>query len=65
MQVTETMAEGLKREYAMTVPAADLAAKMEAKLTEARAQVQMKGFRKGKAPIALLKKMYGDGMMGE
>ncbi|MEM7671672.1 MAG: trigger factor, partial [Pseudomonadota bacterium] len=46
MQVTETMAEGLKREYAMTVPAADMAAKMDAKLEQARAEVQLKGFRK-------------------
>lgn len=65
MQVTETMAEGLKREYAMTVAAADMAAKMDAKLEEARGQVQLKGFRKGKAPAALLKKMYGEGLMGE
>lgn len=65
MQVTETMAEGLKREYAMTVPAADMAAKMDAKLDQARSEVQLKGFRKGKAPAALLKKMYGEGLMGE
>ncbi|MEM8753639.1 MAG: trigger factor [Pseudomonadota bacterium] len=65
MQVTETLAEGLKREYAMTVPAADLAAKMDAKIDALRSDVQLKGFRKGKAPKALLKKMYGKNLMGE
>ena len=65
MQVTETLAEGLKREYAMTVPAASLAEKMEAKLDAVRADFQMKGFRKGKAPKALLKKMFAKNLMGE
>lgn len=65
MQVTETRAEGLKREYDMTVPAADLAAKMDVKLDAARADFQMKGFRKGKAPKALLKKMFAKNLMGE
>lgn len=65
MQVTETKAEGLKREYAMTVPAADMAAKMNAKIEAVRADFTMKGFRKGKAPTALLKKMFGKNIMGE
>ncbi|MFN3259957.1 MAG: trigger factor [Pikeienuella sp.] len=65
MQVTETLADGLKREYAMTVPAAALAEKMEAKLDAVRADFQMKGFRKGKAPKALLKKMFAKNLMGE
>ncbi len=65
MQVTETLAEGLKREYAVTVPAADLAAKMDAKLEAARADFTMKGFRKGKAPAALMKKMFGKNLVGE
>lgn len=65
MQVTETLSEGLKREYAVTVPAADLAAKMDEKLEAARADFTMKGFRKGKAPAALMKKMFGKNLMGE
>ncbi|MEM7271352.1 MAG: trigger factor family protein, partial [Pseudomonadota bacterium] len=65
MQVTETKAEGLKREYAMTVPAADMAAKMDAKLDAVRSDFTMKGFRKGKAPKALLKKMFSKNLMGE
>ena len=50
MQVTETLNEGLKRGYAITVPAAELEAKVTEKLEEARKDFQMKGFRKGKAP---------------
>ena len=65
MQVTETQSEGLKRAYQMTLPAADLDAKMTEKLEAARADFQMKGFRKGKAPLPLLKKMFGKSLMGE
>lgn len=65
MQVTEIMAEGLKREYAVTISADALAAKMDTKLDAARADFQMKGFRKGKAPKALLKKMFAKNMLGE
>lgn len=65
MQVTETLSEGLKREYAMTVPATELASKMDEKIEAVRADFQMKGFRKGKAPKALLKKMFSKNIMGE
>ena len=50
MQVTETLNEGLKRGYSITVPATELEAKVSEKLEEARKDFQMKGFRKGKAP---------------
>ena len=65
MQVTETKAEGLKREYAVKVPASSLDAKMNEKLEAVRADFQMKGFRKGKAPAPLLKKMFGKSLLGE
>ncbi len=65
MQVTETQSDGLKRAYSMTVPASDLAEKMNAKLEAARDEVQLKGFRKGKAPLALMKKMFGKSLLGE
>ncbi|MEL6792890.1 MAG: trigger factor family protein, partial [Pseudomonadota bacterium] len=65
MQVTETLSEGLKREYAMTVPAEELASKMDEKIDAVRADFQMKGFRKGKAPKALLKKMFAKNLLGE
>lgn len=65
MQVTETLNEGLKRGYAITVPASELEAKVSEKLEEARKDFQMKGFRKGKAPAALMKKMFGKSVLGE
>ena len=65
MQVTETLNEGLKRGYAITVTAAELDAKVEEKLKEAQPTVEMKGFRKGKVPMSLLRKQYGQRLIGE
>ena len=65
MQVTETLNEGLKRSYAITVTANELEAKVNEKLAEAQPEVEMKGFRKGKVPMALLKKQFGQRVMGE
>ena len=65
MQVTETLNEGLKRSYTMTLSAKDLDDKVMEKLKEAQPDVEMKGFRKGKVPLALLKKQFGDRVLGE
>ena len=65
MQVTETLNEGLKRGYNIVVTADELAAKVDEKLVEAQPEIEMKGFRKGKVPMALLKKQYGQRLMGE
>ncbi|SPF80851.1 trigger factor [Pseudoprimorskyibacter insulae] len=65
MQVTETLNEGLKRAYAITVTAAELDAKVNEKLVEAQPEIEMKGFRKGKVPMALLKKQFGQRVLGE
>ena len=65
MQVTETLNDGLKRGYAITVTAAELNAKVDEKLAEAQPDVEMKGFRKGKVPMALLKKQFGQRLLGE
>ncbi|UWR31420.1 trigger factor [Sulfitobacter sp. W002] len=65
MQVNETLNEGLKRGYNITVTAAELEAKVNEKLAEAQPEVEMKGFRKGKVPMALLKKQFGQRIMGE
>lgn len=65
MQVTETQNDGLKRSYAIKVTANELEEKVNAKLKEAQPQVEMKGFRKGKVPMALLKKQFGQKVMGE
>ena len=65
MQVTETLNEGLKRGYRITVTAAELDAKVAEKLAEAQPEIAMKGFRKGKVPMALLRKQFGPKLLGE
>ncbi|MDB6177570.1 trigger factor [Paracoccus sp. Z330] len=65
MQVKETQNDGLKRGYQLTLPAADLAATVDAKLKEAQPEIEMKGFRKGKVPMAMLKKQFGPRVMGD
>jgi trigger factor len=65
MQVTETLAEGLKREYQIKVPAADLEARVIARLDEMKDRVQLRGFRPGKVPVNHLRKLYGRSVMAE
>ncbi|GGL63780.1 trigger factor [Wenxinia marina] len=65
MQVTETLNDGLKRGYAIKVTAAELEDKVTQKLKEAQPDIAMKGFRKGKVPLSLLKKQYGPRLLGE
>jgi len=65
MQVTETLAEGLKRELKIEIPAGDLAAKLDAYMEDMKSKAQIKGFRPGKVPVAHLKKMYGRQAMAE
>ncbi|NNF90893.1 MAG: trigger factor [Boseongicola sp.] len=65
MQVTETQNEGLKRGYKLIVTAQELDAKVNEKLAEAAPEIEMKGFRKGRVPMALLKKQFGPRLLGE
>ncbi|WIY54441.1 trigger factor [Devosia sp. YIM 151766] len=65
MQVTETLNEGLKRKLNVTIPAADLNSRLDAKLEELKGQANIKGFRPGKVPTAHLKKVYGRSAMSE
>ena len=65
MQVTETLNEGLKRAYSIKLTADELDTKVNEKLHEAQPDVEMKGFRKGKVPIALLKRQFGQRILGE
>lgn len=65
MQVTETLNEGLKRGYKLIVTAQELDAKVSEKLAEAAPGIEMKGFRKGKVPMALLRKQFGPRLLGE
>jgi len=65
MTVTETLNDGLKRAYTFTVTAAQLEATVDEKLAEAQPTVEMKGFRKGKVPMSMLKKQFGARILGE
>jgi trigger factor len=65
MQVTETSAEGLKREFTVVVPAADFESRMSSRLSEIGQSIRIPGFRPGKVPSSLLKKRYGDAVKGE
>ncbi len=65
MQVTETLSEGLKREFAVVVPAAELEAKVNVRLDELKDRVKINGFRPGKVPVSHLKRVYGRSAMAE
>ncbi|ACB95805.1 trigger factor [Beijerinckia indica] len=63
MQVTETLSQGLKREYKVVLPAADIASRLDEQLQEMKAKVRINGFRPGKVPVAHLKRLYGRSVM--
>src|SRR6201747_2816418 len=65
MQVKETLAEGLKHEFQISVPASDLDAKADARLVDLKDKVRLNGFRPGKVPVSHLKKVYGRSVMAE
>lgn len=65
MQVTETLSEGLKHEFQISVPASDLDAKADARLVDMKDKVRLNGFRPGKVPVSHLKKVYGRSVMAE
>ena len=65
MQVTETAAAGLKREYRVVVPATDLEARVNERLDDLKDKVQLRGFRPGKVPVEHLRRLYGKAAMAE
>jgi trigger factor len=65
MKMIETVNEGLKRGYEVKILAADLDEQVTKKIEESRDSFQMKGFRKGQAPIALIKKLHGKSIIGD
>ncbi|MBB4632289.1 trigger factor [Sphingosinicella soli] len=65
MQIAEKTNEGLKRQYEVTIPAKDLESRIDAQLTQVSGQIRMPGFRPGKVPKNLVKKMHGEAMHGE
>lgn len=65
MQITETQADGLKREFKVVVAAGDIERKVDDRLAEIGRQVRLPGFRPGKVHMQVLKKRYGPSVMGE
>ena len=65
MNVTETSAEGLKRELKITVPAGELEEQISRRLGELSRSIRIPGFRPGKVPLNLLRQRYGQAVRGE
>lgn len=65
LQVTETKAEGLRREYKIAVPAKEIESRIGDRFSDLARNAHLPGFRPGKAPIAVLKRKYGDAVRGE
>jgi trigger factor len=65
MQISETVSQDLHKQFTVTVPAAELDSRVNARLEEMKPKVNLKGFRPGKAPVSFLKKQFGKSIMGE
>jgi trigger factor len=65
MEVTQTSADGLKREFKIVVDAKDIETRIDSRLSELRKTANIPGFRPGKVPVSLLRQRYGDSLRGE
>ncbi len=65
MQVTETLSEGLRRNYTVTVPADHLEARRKSKLAELARGLNLPGFRPGKVPSSVVRQRYGAAVITE
>src|SRR5262245_47310198 len=65
MEVTQTQAQGLKREFNVVLPAADLARRVDEQLSELQAKARIPGFRPGKVPVSYLKRLYCRSIIAE
>jgi trigger factor len=65
MQVTETLVDGLKREFKVVVPATELDGRLVERLSSLKDEVRIKGFRPGKVPMSHLKRLFGRSTMAE
>ena len=65
MQVTETNADGLKREFKIVIPAGDLETQVNDRLSQLGRSIRLPGFRPGKVPQSLLRQRYGNAIRGE
>ncbi|MGI6244351.1 MAG: trigger factor [Pseudochelatococcus sp.] len=65
MQATETLSEGLKREFKVVVPATELESRLSSELAGLKDRVRINGFRPGKVPAAHLRRLYGQSVMAD
>lgn len=65
MQVTETLSQGLKREFKVVLPATELEQRLASELDNIKDRVRLNGFRPGKVPAAHLRKVYGRSVMSD
>ena len=65
MHVTETQIDDLTRQFHVTMPAADIERKVEARLGELAQTMRLPGFRPGKVPLGLMRKRFGDAVKSE
>lgn len=65
MQITETSADGLKREYKVVIPAQEIETKVNSRLQELGKTLRIPGFRPGKVPMPIVKQRYAQSVMGE
>jgi len=65
MNVTETAADGLKREFLISIGAAAIDAEVQTKIKDLSTKIRMPGFRPGKVPVSLVAKTHGDAVLGE
>jgi trigger factor len=65
MQVTETNADGLKREFHIVVPAGELEEKVTTRLGEIGRTITLPGFRPGRVPMQILRRRFGPSVLGE
>jgi len=65
IKTVETENEGLKRAFMLTIPAEDIEARVEQEVKRIAPQIRMPGFRPGKVPPNLIRKMHGESLRGE
>jgi trigger factor len=65
MQVTETLSQGLKREFKVVLPATELEERLNSELSTLKDRVRLNGFRPGKVPVGHLRKVYGRSVMAD
>src|SRR4028118_672767 len=65
MQVTETLSQGLRREFQVVLPAIELEQRLTGELSTLKDRVRLNGFRPGKVPVGHLRKVYGRSVMAD